>query len=296
MFSKTIYALKIIQYSFYRMIKDPIIIGLIGIGTLLLSTFLSIFFLIQHFYFGLSVVNFMTFMGFLSFPITTHFLQTLFCIFSLIVAAFIFIIFSYFFTYLMICNDLQEKCSLKVVVEGMKKAFLEIIRHSVIMTCGYFKWIFSLLCIDRRFQDLQDMCDKSLPVDEDKYQNSFSFFLYPLLVKNPEITLKVARDESADLIKKKFGADVTAAYSFKLLDYLAFLIIVSTMYVLYHFKIIRPEPAFLTALTLLVIYFSIIRVIVLTFVVSVYHYCENKNTILYPAALVKSAFVSPNKK
>lgn len=286
----TSHALQMIRIASEKMVSFPVLLLLIGICIISLSLFLALFFLIQYSYFGVNVVDFSTVINFLGCPITTHVLQTIFCIISFIIAMLIVVIFSYSVTYILICNGLHEKPSFKQFCVIFKTSFNELVRQAVVMTLGYLAWVFSWMYFSERLEDLQDMCDGSYVPDEGKYYDPFAILLYPLLVTNPGVMLKDIRAESVVIMQKTFTENAVCQYTFSYISYVFAGVTSLLMYGLWKYKITEIEQAFLIELVLFVIYWSVIRLITITFAVSVYHYCVGKDFLVYPSEFIMKSY------
>ncbi len=290
-FAQTFQALKIIQLTLQKVIRYPLLLGLTAICIIMLSSYLAAFFLIEHFYFGVSIVDFSTVADFLGCPYTTHIVHTTFCMACLTLAAFILAVFSYCATYVLVCRELNEKISVKNFYKQITTALKELLRQAAIITLGYLKWLCSIFSsVPDYIQIWQDVCDKSYTPQEDKYQYTLSSVLYPHFIHNPGVILKKARADSIKIVQKKFFQNIEARYTFSYLNYLVSFLVCVTGYYVCQYKILTAEHSFMIGLVTLVIYFSIIRLINLTFMVSLYHYCIDKEIKFYPSQFVSSAF------
>lgn len=291
----TSHALQMIGIASGKIVSFPLLLMLIGICIIILSSFLTLFFLIQYSYFGLDVTDFSTVLDFLGWPLNTHVLQTIFCILSFVIAMFIVVVFSYSVTYILISEGLHIKPTFKSFLIPFKTSFKELVRQAIVMTLGYLAWVFSWMYFSERLEDLQDMFDDSYVIDNGKYYDPLAVLLYPLLVTKPELMLKDARAESVTIMQKTFTDQAACQYNFSYISY-AFVGLTSLiMYGLWKYKIVGVEKAFLIELVLFVIYWSIIRLIAITFAVSVYHYCVGKESLVYPSDFVIKSYKKQEK-
>jgi hypothetical protein len=287
---KTLHALKMIGIAAVKMVGFPELLLLVGICIVSLTSFLALFFLVQYSYFGVNVIDFSTVIDFLGCPISTHFLQTLFCLISLVFAMLILVIFSYSVTYILISKGLKKKPCWKEFLSIFGMTFKELVRQAVVMTLGYLAWIFSSVYIPERLEDLQNMCDDSYLPDETKYYDPFAILLYPLLVIKPGEKLKNVRAESFAIMKKVFTNEGVCQYTFLHLGYFFLSATATIIYVLWKYQLIGLEQAFLIELLLFVIYVSVVRLIIITFAVSVYHYCVGKEFMLYSSEFIIKSY------
>lgn len=290
-FAQTLQALEIIRLTMKKVIQYPVLLVLTLSSIVILSSYLAAFFLIEHFYFGMSVIDFSTIANFLGCPYTTHILHTFFCLLALTLATFILVVFSYNATYVLIARELNKEIDGKSFYTNLKYSFSELVRQAAIITLGYFKWWCNIFSnIPDYIQIWQDLCDRSYQPQQDKYQYSLSPLLYPHLIHHPRSQLKEARASSLEIVKQCFSQNVKCRYNFTYLNYLVSTIIFVIFYTLYNYKILGPEQAFIAGFILLVIYFSIIRLIVLVLAVSTYHYCKGQVIKFYSKQFISSAF------
>lgn len=286
----TRHALVMVVIGTKKCIKFPVLLLLIGLCITSLSLFFTFFFLFQHFYFGVSVTDFDTVIDFLGCPVTTHILQTLFCLVSFTIGMAILVFFGYCATYILISEGLHKQASGGGFFSVLRKSYFELLRHSVIMTCGFFAWLFSILYIDERFEDVQDICDGTYVPDNGKYDDPYAILLYPLLITHPGIILRDARSKSVSIMKKTFSDDANCQYTFKCISYIAFIIIASMSYALWQYSLLSAEYSFILGLVLFIIYWSVIKIINIAFSVSVYHYCVGEELIVYPKKFVELSY------
>ena len=284
------HALQMMQLAGRKIIQFPILLILIGACIIILSSFLTLFFLIQHLYFGLNVMDFNTILNYIGFPVTTHVLQTLFCLISLMAAMLILVVFSYSATYLLLCKGLNKKSSAGAFWKILKKSFSELVRHAIIATSGSLAWLFSALYIDERFNDLQDMCDGTYTPNYGKYDDPFNILIYPLLVIKPGVNLPALRDESVATMRKSFAKEAECQFTFSYLSYFVMFLVILGGYMLWKYKFASLEIAFILGLVTFVIYWSIIRLIMIVFAVSVYHYCTGKDSLMYPKLFIEKTY------
>ncbi len=288
--SKTLHAVKILGYSCQIIASYPSLLGIMIAEIGLMYGGLVLFMMLEYRWFGIWIVDFSTFSKMLQFEFAQHLGQIGLWIGFLWFNVFISACLSYIYTYkLMQLTDKEWQHQDRGYIKFIS-SFKELIRHACIMTCEHLILIFSVVEMRTHLMAVQDLCDGSYEIAARKYQQPLTILLYPLMVDNPGTALKKLRYQSTELLQSKFTRTAEKQYAFFYITFFFIVLTGITLSLLYIYRLISRDYAFLIGLMLIMLYMGIVRLLATIFEAAVYYYCTQGVQSLYPQALMNILF------